>query len=83
MPMPEIDLHKAQLDPIFKMDKKVESKPVRPVGEVDGEEMVQLAASDDEDSDFVGSSSAGSLHTDESPGGKPNSMFQDREEINF
>ena len=77
MQMPEIDLNKAQtqLDPIFKIDTKEGQKPDRPVGAVDGEHVVQSGSSDDEESDFVQSSSAGSLHTDESPAGKPNSTY--------
>ena len=87
MQMPEIDLYKAQnqLDPIFKTDKmegQSKRQSARPVGDVGAEQIVRMESSDD-DSDFVQSSSAGSLHTDLTPGGKPNSAWRDRDEVNF
>ena len=82
MPLPTIDLHKAQhqLDPIFKVGKKEGHGKGQSAGAAAAaalrEGIVLQRDSSDEESDFVQSSSAsgGSLHTDATPGGKPNSM---------
>lgn len=50
---------------------------------MDGEQIALSDDSSDDDSDFVQSSSAGSLRTDTTPGGKPNSTYEDRAEVNF